>query len=117
LEKMKMFVGIADALPQYSRFKPKASPASFLSGDADKREVKISFEGKKEDDLGGSVKRRFVSDLNRWFWEHPKDVDDTRLVFEASEAGSKYSEKGGKCRLVLKLSVELATNHPKTCCC
>lgn len=104
-------------LEDYSRFSPKASPADFLSGDADKREVEIIFVGKKSDDLGGVVKRRFLSDLNRFFWEHPKDVDDTRLVFEAIEADAEYGEgKGGDARLVLRIKIGLATHAPDACC-
>lgn len=109
---------LTDALPDYSRYSAKASPADFLSGDTDKRGVKIVFIGKKSDDLGGVVKRRFLSDLNRWFWEHPKDVDDTRLVFEANELGAEYSEKkDGNAFLVLKISVGLAQHAPGACGC
>lgn len=110
--------GAEKFLSAYSRYSVSASPADFLSGDSDKRDVKITLIGKKSDDLGGVVKRRFLSDLNRWFWEHPKDVDDTRLVFEANENGAKYSEKkNGDAELVLEISVGLAQHAPDTCGC
>ncbi|MFA6490195.1 MAG: hypothetical protein WCT52_06000 [Candidatus Micrarchaeia archaeon] len=110
--------GEKEFLKDYSRFSPKASPADFLSGDSDKRDVEITFIGKKSDDLGGAVKRRFLSDLNRFFWEHPKDVDDTRLVFEAIETGAEYAEKkDGGAKLVLKISIGLAQHAPDTCGC
>ena len=110
--------GEKEFLGDYSRFSPKASPAEFLSGDSDKREVEITFAGKKSDDLNGVVRRRFLSDLNRFFWEHPRDVDDTRLVFEAIEEKADYSEgEGGKAALVLKIRIELATHAPDACCC
>ncbi len=105
-------------LAAYSKYSVKASPAEFLSGDSDKRDVKITFVGKKSDDLNGAVRRRFLSDLNRFFWEHPKDVDDTRLVFEAVETGAEYSEKkDGGALLVLKIKIGLAAHAPDACCC
>ncbi len=110
----------APFLKNYSRFSIRAKPADFLSGDADKREADIILVGKKGDDLNGAVKRRLLSDINRYFWENPKDVDDTRLIFEASEieGGTKYAEKkDGSAKLVLRLRVELAMNRPEGCAC
>jgi len=105
-------------LSSYVRYSTACSPKDFLSGDSDKRDVKITFVGKKSDDLNGAIRRRFLSDLNQWFWEHPKDVDDTRLVFEAAETGAEYSEKkDGAAKLVLTIKIELATHAPDECCC
>ncbi len=105
-------------LSGYSRYFLECKPADFLSGDADKRDVEITLSGKREDDLNGVVKRRFLSDLNRWFWEHPKDVDDTRLVFEAEEKGAEYAEgTDGNAKLVLRISVGLAQHAPDSCGC
>ena len=102
----------------YSKFGVRLSPANLLSGDADSREGKITLAGKKSDDLNGAVKRRLLSDINRFFWDNPRDADDTRLIFEASEIDSKYSErKDGTARLVLKIKVELAANKPVEFCC
>ena len=105
-------------LSAYVRYSMACSPKDFLSGDSDKRDVTITFSGKKSDDLNGAVKRRFLSGLNRFFWEHPKDVDDTRLVFEAVEKSAKYEEdKDGSAKLVLKVKIELAAHAPDACCC
>jgi hypothetical protein len=104
-------------LASYSKYSISVTPEGFLSGDIGKREGKIELHGKKSDDLNGAVRRRFVAELNRYFWLHPKDVDDTRLVFEASEIDSKYEEAKGKAKLVLKLKIELAENKPEGCCC
>ena len=104
-------------LAAYSKFTPKVAPANLLSGDADAREGTITLTGKKGDDLNGAVKRRLLSDLNRFFWEHPRDADDTRLVFEAVEKDTKYIEnKDGSAKLVLKIEVGLASYKPGSCC-
>src|SRR3989338_8330504 len=100
------------------RYKLQASPKNFLSGDLDKRAVRLTLTGKKSDDLNGAVKRRLLSELNQYLWEHPKDVDDTRLVFEAAEKEAKYLEKkDGTVRLVLKLEIGLASYKPGNCGC
>ena len=63
-----------DPLSEYKkRYKLKAAPATFLSGDLDKRAVLLTLTGKKSDDLNGAVKRRLLSELNQYLWEHPKD--------------------------------------------
>jgi len=106
-----------ELLKAYRKYSPKITPDDLLSGDIGKREGTVTLFGKKSDDLDGAVKRRLLSDLNRYFWEHPKDVDDTRLVFEAIEKDAKYSEgKDGSARLVLKIAIELATHAPEGCC-
>lgn len=108
---------IEDALPGYRCFSIRAAPADFLSGDADKREAEIVLVGKKDDDLNGAVKRRLLADMNRYFWEHPRDADDTRLVFEAIEKGARYDENGsGTARLALIISIGLAASRPDFCC-
>lgn len=111
----------ADFLRDYARFSIRISPADLLSGDIDKREGAITLSGKKSDDLNGAIKRRLLSDINRHFWENPKDADDSRLVFEASEIGgeTKYEEKkDGSAKLVLKISIGLAQYKPGSwgCC-
>src|ERR1700674_909891 len=110
---------MADPLADYhKRYSLKASPANFLSGDVDKREASIVLQGKKSDDLNGAVKRRLLSDLNGYFWKHPRDVDDTRLVFEASEKEAKYEEKkDGSAKLFLKIEIGLAHSKPEEFCC
>ena len=105
-------------LAAYLEFSPKVSPANLFLGDIGAREGTITLVGKKSDDLNGAVKRRLLSDINRWFWEHPRDADDTRLVFEATELGAKYAEKkDGTAKLVLKLSIGLASYKPGSCGC
>ncbi|MEM2137592.1 MAG: hypothetical protein QW568_00710 [Candidatus Anstonellaceae archaeon] len=107
-------------LAPYSKFGILIKPADLLSGDIDKREGSITLVGKRSDDLNGAVKRRLLSDINRHFWENPRDADDSRLVFEAIEAekGTKYYEKkDGSARLVLKISVGLAQYKPGSCGC
>ena len=100
------------------RYKLKASPADFLSGDLDKREAVLTLVGKKSDDLNATVKMKLLLDLNGYFWEHPKDVDDTRLVFEATEKNAAYTEKkDGSAQLALKIEVGLAQKKPEDCCC
>ena len=104
-------------LAAYSKFSPTLSPASLLSGDIGTRKGKITLFGKKSDDLNGMVKRRLLTDINRFFWEHPRDADDTRLVFEAVEKGADYSEKkDGSAKLVLKIEIGLASYKPGSCC-
>jgi len=107
-----------DPLADYrKRYSLKASPADFLTGDLDKREAVLTLTGKKSDDLNGAVKRRLLSDLNRYFWEHPKDADDTRLVFEASGKEAKYEEKkDGRTVLKLKIEIGLASYKPEESC-
>lgn len=103
----------------YARFSILLSPSDLLSGDIDKREGEIVLLGTKKDDLNGAVKRRLLSDINRHFWENPRDADDSRLVFEASEMekGTKYEEqKDGGAKLVLRISVGLASYKPGSCC-
>ncbi len=108
----------AQFLKSYAKYAASATPADFLSGDLDKREAEIVLSGRKSDDLNGAVKRRLLSDLNRWFWEHPRDADDSRLVFEATEKDAKYWEKNdGSAKLVLKIGIELASSKPEGCCC
>jgi hypothetical protein len=107
-------------LAGYKRFSIRITPADLLSGDIDKREGKIELHGKRKDDLNGAVKRRLLSDINRHFWENPKDADDSRLVFEANETekGTKYEEKkDGGAKLVLRISVGLAQYKPGNCGC
>ena len=100
------------------RYKLSAKPADFLSGDLDKRETVLTLQGKKSDDLNGSVKMKLLLDLNGYFWEHPRDVDDTRLIFEATEMSSKYTEaKNGTAVLRLKIEIGLAQKKPEDCCC
>lgn len=107
-----------DPLADYKkRYGLKASPANFLSGDLDKRAVLITLHGKKSDDLNGTVKRRLLSELNQHFWEHPRDADDTRLVFEATEKDAKCDEKkDGSAVLRLKIEIGLASYKPGDCC-
>ena len=101
-----------------TRYKLSAKPDDFLTGDLDKREVLITLVGKKSDDLNGTVKMKLLLDLNGYFWENPRDVDDTQLVFEATERSSKYTEgKNGIAKLVLKIEVGLAQKKPDGCCC
>ena len=105
-------------LAGYSRFAPKVAPASLFSGDIGTRGGTITLAGKKSDDLNGSVRRRLLPDINRWLWEHPRDADDTRLVFEAVEKGAEYEEKkGGSARLVLRVEIGLASHRPGSCGC
>ncbi len=107
-------------LKNYSRFSIRISPADFLVGDIDKREGEVMLEGTRADDLNGAVRRRLVAELNRHYWMHPKDVDDTRLIFEASEIpeGTAYEEKkDGGAKLILRLKIELAMNKPEGCGC
>jgi hypothetical protein len=105
-------------LAGYARYRLEASPVDFLSGDLDKRAATLTLSGKKSDDLDGSVKRRLLSDINRWLWEHPKDADDTRLVFEATEKDANYGEKeDGSARLVLRIEIGLASRRPESCGC
>lgn len=100
------------------RYSLKASPADFLSGDLDKRSVELVLHGKKSDDLNGAVKRRLLSDLNRHFWLNPRDADDTRLVFEATERSADYTEgRDGSSKLVLKIEIGLAHFRPEEYCC
>ena len=108
-----------DPLSEYKkRYKLKAAPATFLSGDLDKRAVLLTLTGKKSDDLNGIVKMKLLHDLNGYFWEHPRDVDDTRLVFEAGEKDAAYEEKkNGSARLVLKIEIGLASYKPEEFCC
>ena len=110
---------MANPLADYEkRYSLRATPANFLSGDLDKRAAVLTLRGKKSDDLAGAVKRRLLSEINRHFWLHPRDADDTQLVFEASEKSSKYEEKkGGTARLVLKIEIGLAQHKPEDCCC
>ena len=107
-----------DPLADYKkRYALKASPADFLSGDLDKRAVLITLHGKKSDDLNGAVKRRLMTELNQYLWEHPKDVDDTRLVFEATERSASCTEgRDGSSKLILKLEIGLASYKPGDCC-
>jgi hypothetical protein len=109
----------AGPLEEYARrYGMKAQPPDFLSGDIGKREATIVLSGKKSDDLNGAVRRRLLSDINRYFWEHPRDADDTRLIFEATEKGSKYEEgSGGSAKLVLKIEIGLASSKPQESCC
>ena len=111
-------MGKADSpLAGYARYGLEASPVDFLSGDLDKRAATLTLHGRKSDGLNGPVKRRLLSDINRWLWEHPRDADDTRLVFEATEKGAKYLEgKGGSAKLVLEIEIGLATRRPEGCC-
>lgn len=104
-----------DPLAEYKkRYFLKASPGNFLTGDLDKRMVVLTLTAKKSDDLNGVVKRRLLSDLNWYFWEHPKDADDTRLVFEATEKDAEYEEKkGGSAVLKLKIEIGLASYKPE----
>lgn len=100
------------------RYKLKSVPEDFLTGDLDKREATLTLVGKKSDDLNDTVKMKLFLDLNGYFWEHPRDVDDTRLVFEASEKSAKYTEgKAGAAKLVLKIEIGLAQQKPEDCCC
>ncbi|MEM4633552.1 MAG: hypothetical protein QW275_00155 [Candidatus Anstonellaceae archaeon] len=111
-------MGAEEVLLKYARFSPKVIPEELLSGDIDKREGEILLEGKRQDDLNGAVRRRLIADINNYFFENPKDVDDTRLVFELVEKGSQYHEdKKGDAYLVIKVSVELAHYRPEGCCC
>ena len=107
----------SEVLRRYSQFSPKVSPAALLTGDIDKREGSITLSGKTEDDLNGRVRRRLFADINAYFYENPLDVDDTRLVFEANEAGAEYTEKNGRAKLVIRIFVELAQYRPEGCCC
>lgn len=105
-------------LAPYAKFSVAIKPSTLLSGDIDRREGEIVLVGKKSDGLSGAVKRRLLSDINRHFHENPKDVDDTRLIFEANETASEYEEKGdGTARLVLRIKVGLASNKPGGCRC
>ncbi len=107
-----------EVLKKYGRFSISLRPANHLSGDIDKRDGEINLIGKKGDGLNGSISRRLLSVLNFYFRENPLDVDDTRLVFEANEAGSDYSEKkDGTAKLVLKISIGLAQSKPGSCGC
>ena len=108
-----------DPLAKYrERYKLKASPVDFITGDLDKREAVLTLAGKKSDDLDGSVKMKLLLDLNGYFWEHPRDVDDTQLIFEATEKSAKYGEgKDGSAKLVLKIEIGLAQKKPEDCCC
>jgi len=108
-----------DPLADYKkRYGLKASPANFLSGDLDKREAVLTLTGKRADDLNGAVKRRLLAEINRYFWLHPRDTDDTRLVYEAIERSAKYEErKNGNVELVLKLEIGLASHKPGDCGC
>lgn len=110
---------MAEPLVEYRRcYSLKATPADFLTGDVDKRTATLTLVGKKSDDLNGAVKRRLLLDINSYFWEHPRDVDDTRLIFEATERSSKCEEKkNGIARLVLKIEIGLATYKPGDCGC
>jgi len=100
------------------RYKLKASPEDFITGDLDKREAVLTLVGKKSDDLNGTVKMKLLLDLNGYFWDNPRDVDDTRLVFEAIEKSVKYTEgKDGAAKLVLKIEIGLAQQKPEDCCC
>ncbi|MCX8197803.1 MAG: hypothetical protein N3F07_01225 [Candidatus Micrarchaeota archaeon] len=102
----------------YSKFSPKVRPEGLLGGNIDRREGEIVLSGRREDDLGGAVRRRLISDINRHFFEHPKDADDTRLVFEAVEKEAVYEEDGkGNATLTIRISVELASHKPGCCCC
>ena len=107
-----------DPLAEYrKRYLLKATPENFLTGDLDKREAVLTLVGKKSDDLNGAVKRRLLSDLNGHFWAHPRDVDDTRLVFEATEADGKYEKKkDGSAVLKLKIEIGLAQKKRAGCC-
>lgn len=97
----------AEFLSRYAKYKIKASASGFLSGDM--REFTFAFCGRKEDDLAGSVKSRFLSELNALLRKHPKYVDDTKLVFEASQKSAKYEEgKDGSAKLVLEVEIALA---------
>ncbi len=105
-------------LDAYAKYAMWVLPANLLTGDITNREGEITLVGKKEDDLNGAVKRRLLSDINRFFWENPRDADDTRLVYEAEERGAVYSEKkDGTAKLVLKIKVGLATAKPEEFCC
>lgn len=96
----------------------RSSPADFLSGDLDKREAVLVLQGKRADGLNGAVRRRLLAEINRHFWLHPRDADDTRLVFEATERSAEYEEKkNGNARLVLKIEIGLASRKPGDCCC
>ena len=111
-------MGAEEVLARYSKFSPKVSPAGLLSGDIDKREGEIALSGKRGDDLNGAVRRRLLAEINAYFSEHPRDTDDTWLVFEAVEKDARYSEDvKGSARLVLKISVDLAQYKPGGCCC
>lgn len=100
------------------RYSLKSAPADFLTGDLDKREAVLTLHGKKSDDLNGTVKLKLLHDLNGYFWEHPRDADDTRLVFEATEKEAKYEEKkDGVAVLKLKIEIGLASHKPEDCCC
>jgi len=104
-------------LEAYSKYSIRVLPANLLTGDITNRKGEITLVGRKSDDLDGKVKRKLVSDINRFFWENPLDVDDTRLVFEAEGKGAEYSEKkDGTAKLVLKIKVGLAEKKPKGCC-
>ncbi len=108
-----------DFLENYSRFSIRILPADLLSGDIDKREGEIILQGRRSDDMNGAVKRRLLSEINAYFWEHPRDADDSRLIFEASEIpeGTVYDEKkDGSAKLILKISIGLASYKPKGCC-
>lgn len=104
-------------LAEYSkRYSLRASPSDFLTGDLDKRAVLLTLTGKKSDDLNGAVKRRLLSELNQYLWEHPRDADDTRLVFEAREKSADYVEKkDGSAVLKLKIEIGLASYKPGDC--
>ena len=106
------------ALIEFAHLVSSVKPSDLFSGDIDKRVGEIVLAGKREDDLNGAVRRRMISSINRWFWENPRDADDTRLVYKAEEIGSEYKEKkDGGARLVLKIRVELAMQPPEVCCC
>jgi hypothetical protein len=107
-----------ELLSAYAKYAIAVNPPNLLAGGIAEREGEIALSGKKGDDLNGSVKRRLLSDINRFFWDNPKDVDDTRLVFEATESDAAYSEKkDGTAKLVLKIRVELASQPPEARCC
>lgn len=105
-------------LGAYAQFAIRLLPANLLTGDITNREGEITLIGKKSDDLNGGIRKRLLADINRFFWENPSDADDTRLIFKAEEASSKYSEKkDGTAKLVLKIRVDLAANRPEEFCC
>jgi len=108
-----------DPLADYKmRYGLKANPANFLSGDLDKREAVLTLHGKRADDLSGAVKRRLLAEINRYFWLHPRDTDDTRLVYEATEKEAKCEEKqDGSAVLRLKIEIGLASYKPGDCGC